>query len=163
PFDGSFGDQECMPGQGRPIFCGTSRERNCRRVCCAGRPEDRMSIHIAIVGNGEPGHVGHHLNKTGRNLGFAVSLLDGVSTFGAPWFSEKWSWWIRGRRPAQLEAFAERLLDQLQQEHPQILIATGIAPLSEEAVGKIHDMGIITMNYLTDDPWNPSHRSSWFL
>src|SRR5262249_26792416 len=50
-----------------------------------------------------------------------------------------------------------------QQKHPQILIATGIAPLSEEAVGKIHDMGIITMNYLTDDPWNPSHRSSWFL
>jgi spore maturation protein CgeB len=46
---------------------------------------------------------------------------------------------------------------------PEWLVATGAAPISRDALQKIGQMGVRTINYLTDDPFNPVHRAPWFL
>jgi spore maturation protein CgeB len=44
-----------------------------------------------------------------------------------------------------------------------LLIATGIAPIEAPALRKIGKFGVRCLNYLTDDPWNPSHHAPWFM
>jgi spore maturation protein CgeB len=46
---------------------------------------------------------------------------------------------------------------------PRFMLATGIAPLDAAALLQIGRLGVIRLNYLTDDPWNPSHRARWFM
>jgi spore maturation protein CgeB len=46
---------------------------------------------------------------------------------------------------------------------PRFMLATGIAPIERTTLQEIGRMGTIRLNYLTDDPWNPSHVARWFL
>jgi spore maturation protein CgeB len=43
------------------------------------------------------------------------------------------------------------------------MLATGIAPVDAAALQEIGRLGVTRLNFLTDDPWNPSHRSQWFM
>jgi len=46
---------------------------------------------------------------------------------------------------------------------PTIILATGLAPLDQHILAKLRADETKTVNYLTDDPWNPVHRAAWFL
>jgi spore maturation protein CgeB len=46
---------------------------------------------------------------------------------------------------------------------PQVLIATGAAPLTQQALRKLRSLGTFCINYSTDDPWNPAQLASWHL
>ena len=46
---------------------------------------------------------------------------------------------------------------------PQIVLTTGLAPLSADVLKSLRDRGACCVNFLTDDPWNPDHRARWFL
>src|SRR5439155_23144190 len=46
---------------------------------------------------------------------------------------------------------------------PHFVLTTGLAPLSQRALMGIRSLGIVTLNYLTDDPWNRTHYASWFM
>jgi spore maturation protein CgeB len=43
------------------------------------------------------------------------------------------------------------------------LVATGHAPLTTQALKRLRATGVRTINYSTDDPWNPAHRAQWHL
>jgi spore maturation protein CgeB len=73
------------------------------------------------------------------------------------------NWWMRGRRPTRLNAFSERVVATCRAEQPDFLVATGIAPIEKAALEQIGKLGIQRLNYLTDDPWNRSHRAPWFM
>ncbi|HYE94766.1 MAG TPA: glycosyltransferase [Rubricoccaceae bacterium] len=44
-----------------------------------------------------------------------------------------------------------------------MLLSTGIAPVSAEALKALRREGVRLVNFSTDDPWNPRHRAGWFL
>jgi hypothetical protein len=46
---------------------------------------------------------------------------------------------------------------------PDLVLATGIAPLDRTALITLKGLGMPVANFLTDDPWNRSHRASWFM
>jgi spore maturation protein CgeB len=43
------------------------------------------------------------------------------------------------------------------------VLATGLVPLNADALSALGQMGVRRLNYLTDDPWNPTLRSGWSL
>jgi spore maturation protein CgeB len=73
------------------------------------------------------------------------------------------NWSFRGRRPARLSAFSREVVDLCNQLSPGVLLSTGLAPINAGALRTIQERGVRTINFLTDDPWNPAHRAPWFL
>lgn len=118
---------------------------------------------LLIVGNPDPVHIGAHLQNAATSYGLEAELYDSREAFSASWPVAKFNWWMRGHRPSLLEGFSRKVVAACQRLQPSWLIATGICPLAEWALKEVGRLGVPRLNLLTDDPWNPAHRTSWFL
>ena len=67
------------------------------------------------------------------------------------------------RTPLNLNEFADDLAQSCIEARIDLLISTGICPLTEAAVEKMARHGVRTVNWLSDDPWNSANRNSFFL
>lgn len=119
--------------------------------------------HVLIVGNPEPFHVGAHLLNAAHALELSAELCDSQHAYAAAWPVTKFNWHLRGHRPARLREFSRSVLERCQVLKPHALLTTGISPLADWALAEIGKLGIGRLNYLTDDPWNPAHRTTWFM
>src|SRR5262249_28072529 len=59
--------------------------------------------------------------------------------------------------------FSNALVNACARAKPEILVATGMAPLTESGLRALRQLGVVSVNYSTDDPWNPAMRSNWYL
>jgi len=118
---------------------------------------------VLLVGNPAPTHVGGHLVAAARDVGLELSCLDSTQAYQGAWLTRQVGWRLGGRRPVALKAFARSLEEAVDAFAPDMLLATGIAPLERDTLEQVASRGITTANYLTDDPWNPSHVAPWFL
>jgi hypothetical protein len=117
-----------------------------------------------IVGYESETHIGAHFRRAAQQMdNIDVMLIDPSPAFRAPRVIQKINWWILGKRPARLAAFGQDLIALCTRYQPDILLVTGITPPDSGTLQQIRSMGIRTVNYLTDDPWNRSHQTSWFL
>ncbi len=96
-------------------------------------------------------------------LRYPITQLNSVDAFAGNRWIGKVNWWLRGRRPNRFREFSERVVEACREQQPRWLLATGIAPIEEPALKEIGRLGTTRLNYLTDDPWNPSHRAPWFM
>ena len=62
-----------------------------------------------------------------------------------------------------MRPFCKSVVAGCRQSEPEILIATGAAPLTCSTLRTLRAMGIVCVNYSTDHPWNPALRASWHL
>lgn len=129
-----------------------------RRTPGSQHPDPRL----LLIGNPNPIHVGAHLLRAARALGMDARILDTNEAFRAPRVLQA-LWWRMDRRPVRLQDFSRRVVAACEAFRPEWLITTGLAPVAAWALEGIGKMGIRRLNYLTDDPWNPSHRARWFL
>jgi hypothetical protein len=120
-------------------------------------------MRLLLVANPEPTQVGAHLLEAARTLGVDVRLCDARQAYEGPVIIRKASWWLAGRRPAALRAFGLGVRRAAEAFRPQMLLATGLAPLDLETLTAIGAAGVPRVNFLTDDPWNPAHHAPWFL
>ena len=118
---------------------------------------------LLIAGNDGGTNVGSSLLRAARALGMAAELQDARRAYGAPKPVARINWWLRDRRPARLRTYGRELVDRCRTLRPTWLIATGLAPIEAPTIERIRAMGVVTMNYLTDDPWNPAFQSAWFF
>ena len=89
--------------------------------------------------------------------------MDVAKAFAGPKLLRSLHWRLNDRRPVQIDRFSESVVERCGQSRPEILIATGIALLTNSALRKIATLGVVRTNFQTDDPWNPAHRSRWYL
>jgi len=118
---------------------------------------------LLIAGNSGGTNIGSSLLRAAQSLGVEAELEDARQAYAAPKLVARFHWWLRDRRPARLAAYSGAVVDRCRRQHPRWLIATGLAPIEAGALEHIRAMGVVTMNYLTDDPWNPAFKSAWFL
>src|SRR5262245_33247530 len=109
---------------------------------------------LLIVGNPEPIHVGAHLLHAAQTLGLSVEFLNSNGAFAAAWPVAKFNWWLREHRPSRLHSFSREIVAACRRFRPQYLLATGICPIEGQAITRIGEIGILRLNFLTDDPWN---------
>jgi len=96
-------------------------------------------------------------------MGLQVNFCDVRTAFeGSVWLS-KWNWWLRGHRPSRLIPFSQMVVQACRAFRPSWILSVGTAPVETKALEAIGQMQIVRLNYLTDDPWNPTHRAEWFM
>lgn len=118
---------------------------------------------ILLVGNPNEVHVGAHLRNAAATLGVEAHFFDSTRAFDAPGWRRRVDWWTRGRRPTRLREFSDGLVRAAQELQPGAVLTTGIAPVDTAALHRLRELGVMSLNFLTDDPWNPAHRAPWFL
>ncbi len=116
-----------------------------------------------IVGNASPEHVGSHFYHAAQTLGMEAVLYDSRMASEGPRWLQAACWRLAQRRPVRLRQYGKGLLKQCAETGVSVVIATGIAPVTSRTLIELKRAGIRVLNYLTDDPWNPSHFAPWFL
>lgn len=122
----------------------------------------RVVRKLLIVGDSRPEHVGSHLLDAARELQLNVSFADSRDASGHG-LAGKISWRLLGRRPGALGSFSSRIVRFCEEFKPEAVLTTGFAPVAEESLARIGELGVHRINFLTDDPWNPRQRAPWFL
>jgi spore maturation protein CgeB len=120
-------------------------------------------MRVLIVGNDGGTNIGGSFLRAAARLGWEAELLPSRQAMAAPSLVRQVCWRLLGRRPPRLGRFSAAALGALDAFRPQALVATGLAPLTAEVLGEVAKRGVRTVNYLTDDPFGPAHRASWFL
>ena len=88
----------------------------------------------------------------------AVNYSPSMSTLRGKLFyrmSDKrsWEWW----------GFQRKLLKVMSAYEPDLILVTGILPISSQVFKAAQESNSCFVNYLTDDPWNPSHKRNSFI
>lgn len=120
-------------------------------------------MKVLILGNPGETHVGRHFLSASSAAGLESNLSDIIGAFEGPRLFRSLFWHAFGRRPMKLGRFSASIVERCRIERPNFLLATGIAPLSANALMAIRSLGVVTANFLTDDPWNPHHHAPWFM
>jgi spore maturation protein CgeB len=121
------------------------------------------SESLLLVGNPDNVHVGAHLYEAALALEVPVRVCDIRPAYEAPRWRVAFDWHVRGRRPSQLGAFSESVLQACRNFGPACLLSTGLSPIDARTLMAIGELGIARLNYLTDDPWNPAMRATFFM
>lgn len=108
-------------------------------------------------------HLGTAFLKAAQSLNTEANFIDTQLAYAAPKLLQKINWHLRGRYPTKLENFSQEVLQTCLKKKPEVLLATGIAPIDKKTLLQIGSMGIKRINFLTDDPWNPVHYAPWFF
>jgi spore maturation protein CgeB len=136
-----------------PLFTGASPASKATRLCS----------RLAIVGGFDGTHVGGSLGRAATDLGIETTKFD-VSVAGRGNRVLRAALWRFGdRRPPGMHRFSASVVAGCRQWEPEILIASGAAPLTGSTLRSLREMGIVCVNYSTDDPWNPALRACWHL
>jgi spore maturation protein CgeB len=128
-----------------------------------GRAAARPGTGLAIVGAFEGTHIGASLARAAARLGMTVTRFDTEGAMRANRLLRAALWRFGGHRPARLGAFSAEVVAGCARTSPALLIATGAAPLTRSALIRLRDMGVVCLNYSTDDPWNKAMRAPWHL
>lgn len=120
-------------------------------------------MRILIVGYRGLHQVGEHFLSAASALGANALIVEASEAFRAPKAIRAFFWRFLGRRPARLGSFSGAVLAEARAFRPDLVLATGIAPLDSTCLRALRGLGVKVANFLTDDPWNPSHRPPWFL
>jgi hypothetical protein len=118
---------------------------------------------VLIVGHPATTQLGRHLLDAATTLELETAFADTADAYSGSGLKRRILWRLAGHRPARLRAFGAAVLARVRHERPDVVIATGIAPLDGETLLAIGREGIRRVNFLTDDPWNRAHRAPWFL
>jgi len=118
---------------------------------------------ILVVGGVGGTNVGDSLHRAAMKLGLDSTILDSRTANAAPAWLRRFSWHLLGRRPVHLSSFSQQVLDHCREKQPDVLITTGLAPVTAKVLEEVGRLGIRRLNFLTDDPWNKAHRAGWFM
>ena len=123
---------------------------------------DLSKVRLSIVGIAEEAHVGAHLLAAARHLGLEVQFQDANAAQARSRFVRALLWRL-GRRPARLGAFSHAAVRRAVEFRSTHLLTTGFAPVTAAGLQELCSRGIVSLNFLTDDPWNRAQYAPWFL
>ena len=124
---------------------------------------DAELVVLAIVGYAGGTNVGESLRRAACKIGHDVLFFDSNPAVLGPRWLRSLSWRFTDHRPPGLGRFSAEVVTECTQARPDILIATGAAPMTKGALRALRSTGVVCINYSTDDPWNPVMRASWYL
>jgi spore maturation protein CgeB len=120
-------------------------------------------LKLLIVGNGGGSNVGASFARACNEIGTPFVQIESNRAMRGPATLRRLVWRLRDHQPMRLGKFSTEVVDFCRTRQPDVILTMGTAPLTVEALAEISKVGCYRVNYLTDDPWNPSLRSKWFL
>jgi len=120
-------------------------------------------MRLLIVGNPRPTHVGLHFLNAAHSRGHEVDLLDVNAASAGPVWWRRVCWHLFGHRPPRLRRFSQAVAARCLEMRPDWVLVTGISPVHKTTLKQLSAARVPVANFLTDDPWNPQHRTPWFM
>src|ERR1039457_3347806 len=120
-------------------------------------------MKLLIVGDRGGTNVGECFERAAIGFGHSVKFAEVCEAHRASVWLRRFYWHLLGHRPIRLHQFSAALVKICGKQKPDVLLATGLAPITRKTLETIRAQGTPTINYLTDDPWNPSQKSRWFM
>jgi spore maturation protein CgeB len=114
-----------------------------------------------LVANGDRSHVGAHLVDS-ASAETPLTLVDLRAAWEGPRLLGRILYHFAGKRPTRLGSFSARVAALGEPAGVTHMITTGIAPVTARALEQLRARGVRTVNFLTDDPWNPANRAAHF-
>ena len=114
-----------------------------------------------LVANGERSHVGGHLVASATGV-LPLTLLDTRAAWAGPRLLSRILYHFAGKRPTRLGSFSAHVAALGGTGNFTHVLTTGIAPVTARALLKLRARGVRTVNFLTDDPWNPANGAAHF-
>lgn len=118
---------------------------------------------VLIVGNPLSFHVGAHFLRAARALHMEAEICDTRRADRSTRFVRSVWWRLADRRAPNMRSFCHHVLEACRRHRPSLVLCTGLSPIDLATLTQMKQMGITTVNFLTDDPWNPLHQSRWFM
>jgi spore maturation protein CgeB len=118
---------------------------------------------LLIVGEADTTSVGTHFLQAAAAIGVSAELCDSREAFAGPALLRRASWRLLGHRPPRMAAFGRRVVETMRRFRPDVVLASGLAPIGHDVLVAAGALGVRRLNFLTDDPWNPAHHAPWFL
>ena len=125
--------------------------------------EREHRMRLLLLGGTGGTHVAASLLRAADTLGHQAQLLDHAVAYAGPKIWRLINWHLRQRRPARRRVFSESVQARMQAFRPQLLIATGCAPLEPKLLAHARSQGVVTSVFLTDDPYNTGLCGPWFF
>lgn len=126
-----------------------------------------MGKNILIIGTtSEPAQIGAIFARASHEMNLKVAVMDTNFNSYAPSMKTLWGrafFKLADRRPIEWWKFNRHTVKLIEEFCPQVIVVTGIVPLTDNIFDICHRIGSKTINYLTDDPWNPWHCREKFL
>lgn len=121
-----------------------------------------MKCRLLIVGNRGGTNVGDSLAAAAEAEGIPTAVVETKLAYGGPraWRALLWRVGHRPSTPRRLDRVA---LAAVRSHRPSVVTVLGVNPLGAAVIRAARLAGAKVVNYLTDDPWNPAHRSERFL
>ena len=107
--------------------------------------------------------MGDSFYRAAGKLGIQAEIIDTRLSNAAPAWQRRISWHLLGRRPVYMDGFSKMVLQYCRESRPDVVLTTGLAPVTRKVLIEIAKLGIKRINFLTDDPWNKAHRAEWFM
>src|SRR5262249_48339559 len=124
---------------------------------------DAATVKLAVLGMPGGSHIGASLSRAAAELGIRSIWFDASKAFAGPRLLRSLSWHLADRRPLYLNQFSNELVKACARARPEIIVATGMAPLTESGLRALRQLGIVTGNYSADNTWDPAMRSNRHL
>lgn len=118
---------------------------------------------LAVVGPVGNTNVSESLLRAATDMGIDARQYDTEPAYHGPRLLRALAWHAAGHRPYRLDDFAMSLAASVVAECTRIMITLGHAPVTAAALGYVHSSGLRSINFSTDDPFNPVHRARWNL
>ena len=108
-------------------------------------------------------HVGAFFREAATQLGLTTRIRNIEEAYDAPLLWRRVNWWLRGHLPPRWKSFSRSVCAEVEEFRPRWVVTTGMSALTAEYITHIKKTGATTINYSTDDPWNPAMGGDWFL
>ncbi|MFH1868860.1 MAG: glycosyltransferase [Candidatus Omnitrophota bacterium] len=120
-------------------------------------------MQLLIVGGRGGTNIGDSFFRAAEKIGLNPFLINIQDAFKSTRLVRYINWYLMGKRPPKIGCFSSRVVEKCAGNRPKWLLVTGMAPVDKDALREAGKLNILRINYLTDDPWNRAHFSSWFL
>lgn len=111
-------------------------------------------LKLAIVAEFDGTHIGGSLARGAAGLGIAALTLDTREAACESRFLRSFLWRFTDRRPLGMERFSQTVIAACAEARPDILVVTGAVPPAKSTLRRLRSMGIVCVNYSSDDPSN---------
>src|SRR5262252_6402609 len=120
-------------------------------------------IRLLIIGFAQRGHMGTYLAAAARRLALDSNIIDAARADSRSRLMRAFYWRFADKRPARGRRFGTEVIDTCIAIKANVVLTTGHAPLARSHIEHLRELGIMVLNYSTDDPWNPALRADWLF
>ncbi len=121
------------------------------------------TLKLLIIGQTGGTNVGESFLKAAISLKIEPVFINFRLAYSKSQLINQIYWHLLHKRHPKIKKFSQHVLQTCYEIRPQVILSTGIAPITKRVLENIGQMGVVCCSFLTDDPWSSTHYARWFF